>query len=136
MTYEGRFHSAAVGYNPANGMTFDGTLLDVVTGERNASGGHNFSAASKESLQMMVYAHVLAGDAYAARFIRGNDWNVSAAQDEVLGILRVQLKTYLAFNVTYPGFGGYLPWFQNIPGNSSLSPTYDWVNRLPALDNG
>lgn len=44
--WEGKFHADNVGYNGNNGMTFDGTLLDQVTGlptKKNA-----FSAASKE----------------------------------------------------------------------------------------
>ena len=136
MTWEGKFHAESIGYNPLNGMTYDGTLLDVVTGERNHSGGHNFSAASKESLQVMMYAQVISGNPQAVRWIRGNDSDVQAAQAQVVDILTTKLETYLEFNKTYPGFGGLLPWFQNLPGNKTLSPTYDWVNRIPALDNG
>lgn len=44
--WEGKFHADNIGYNALNGMTFDGTLLDQVTGlptKKNA-----FGAASKE----------------------------------------------------------------------------------------
>lgn len=46
--WDGRFHQNSVGYNTANGMTYDGTLLDPTTGIANFSGLHQFSAASKE----------------------------------------------------------------------------------------
>ena len=44
--WEGKFHQNDVSYNSANGMTYDGTQLDWVTGE--ATKLHTFSAASKE----------------------------------------------------------------------------------------
>jgi hypothetical protein len=46
--WEGKFHQNGVGYNTANGMTYDGTLLDPTTGIARVGGGHPFSAASKE----------------------------------------------------------------------------------------
>ena len=46
--WEGQFHQNNVGYNTANGMTYDGTLLNPVTGIANNSEKHPFSAASKE----------------------------------------------------------------------------------------
>lgn len=49
--------------------------------------------------------------------------------------MNTKLQTYLAFNSTYPGFGGYLPWFTT-NATPSVAPTWDWVNRVPALDNG
>src|ERR1700753_2298215 len=50
--WEGHFAKPGVGYNGANGMTYDGTLLRSKTGLEwaQAAGRHNFSAASKESL--------------------------------------------------------------------------------------
>jgi hypothetical protein len=44
--WEGKFHQNNVGYNTANGMSYDGTLLDPTTGQ--ATQKHPFSAASKE----------------------------------------------------------------------------------------
>ncbi|KAK5004660.1 hypothetical protein LTR16_006223, partial [Cryomyces antarcticus] len=44
--WEGHFHQNNVGYNTANAMTYDGTLLDPTTGL--ATEKHPFSAASKE----------------------------------------------------------------------------------------
>lgn len=48
--------------------------------------------------------------------------------------METKLQTYLKFNETYPGFGGFLPWFTS--STQDITPTLDWVNRVPALDNG
>jgi hypothetical protein len=45
--WEGKFHQNDVGYNTANALTYDGTLLDWTTGEKTDK--HPFSAASKEA---------------------------------------------------------------------------------------
>lgn len=44
--WEGKFHQNNVSYNSENGMSYDGTNIDWVTGERTSK--HPFSAASKE----------------------------------------------------------------------------------------
>jgi hypothetical protein len=49
--------------------------------------------------------------------------------------MRTKLATYQKFNETFPGFGGFLPWYANYD-NGTIQPTWDWVNRVPALDNG
>lgn len=48
--WEGKFHQNDVGYNTANGMTYDGTQLDLTTGARTTK--HPFSAASKEVIDL------------------------------------------------------------------------------------
>jgi hypothetical protein len=45
--WEGKFHQNNVSYNTDNGMSYDGTNIDWVTGERTLK--HPFSAASKEA---------------------------------------------------------------------------------------
>ena len=132
--WEGHFAKPGIGYNGANGMTYDGTLIRQKTGLAwaDAAGRHNFSAASKESLHVMVLAHALAGDANAARFISPHA--PADAPEIAYGIMELKLKSYLAFNETYPGLGGYLPWYNNT--FAVIEPTSDWVNRVPGLDNG
>ena len=132
--WEGNFAKPGIGYNGANGMTYDGTLIRQRTGLAwaDAAGRHNFSAASKESLHVMVLAKALAGDSSAARFISPDA--PAKAPEIAYGIMKQKLKTYLAFNETYPGFGGYLPWYNNT--FAVIEPTSDWVNRVPGLDNG
>jgi hypothetical protein len=46
--WEGHFHQNGVGYNTANGMTYDGTQIDLNTGLAAPGLRHNFSASSKE----------------------------------------------------------------------------------------
>lgn len=128
--WEGKFHQNNVSYNTFNGMSYDGTLLDETTGLATAE--HPFSAASKESLQIMLYAHAIAGSPLAARFLSPED--PGAAPEIAVQIMTLKLKTYLQFNETFPGFGGFLPWYTG--DSQDLVPTWDWVNRVPALDNG
>jgi hypothetical protein len=128
--WEGNFHQNNVSYNSYNGMSYDGTLLDEATGLATAK--HPFSAASKESLQIMIYAHAIAGSPQAARFLSPE--NPAAAPDIAMKIMALKLKTYIRFNETYPGFGGFIPWFTG--DSMDIQPTWDWVNRVPALDNG
>jgi hypothetical protein len=80
----------------------------------------------------MLYSHAIAGDPIAARFL--SPQNPGAAPDIAAGIMATKLKSYLAFNETFPGYGGYLPWF--LSNSAPVTPTLDWVNRVPALDNG
>ncbi|RDB22231.1 hypothetical protein Hypma_010743 [Hypsizygus marmoreus] len=136
--WEGMFHQDNVSYNAFNGMTYDGTLLNPVTGIHDERGIHTFSAASKESLHFMLLAHVVEGHPGAVRWILANDGGGSdteKARKLAIGLLEQKWTTYQEFNATYPGFGGFLPWFAN-SGMTPLAPTWDWNNRVPALDNG
>ncbi|KUJ15856.1 putative GPI anchored protein [Mollisia scopiformis] len=128
--WEGQYHQNNVSYNAHNGMSYDGTLLNETTGFPTAK--HPFSAASKELLQIMLYTHALAGSHSAAQFLSPDE--PRKARSIAFEIMSLKLQTYLKFNETYPGFGGFLPWYT---GDSiEITPTYDWVNRVPALDNG
>jgi len=80
----------------------------------------------------MLYAHAIAGSLQAARFLSPN--NPGAAPAIAINIMTLKLQTYLQFNKTYPGFGGFLPWYTG--DSQNIVPTWDWVNRVPALDNG
>ncbi|KAG8423949.1 hypothetical protein J3458_000793 [Metarhizium acridum] len=128
--WEGKFHQNNVAYNSVNGMTYDGTQLNWTTGARTQK--HTFSAASKEALQIMLYARAIAGSKKAARFLTPDD--PTKARKLAASIMKTKLRTYLQFNESYPGFGGFLPWMTT--SKRQPSPTWDWVNRVPALDNG
>ncbi|KDQ24590.1 hypothetical protein PLEOSDRAFT_1078667 [Pleurotus ostreatus PC15] len=128
--WEGQFHQNNVSYSTENGMSFDGTLLDPHSGIATVK--HPFSAASKEALQVMVYTHAIAGDKRAARFL--SPLVPELAPQIALDVLSKKLASCQEFNSTFPGFGGFLPWFTH--GDVPLQPTWDWVNRVPALDNG
>lgn len=113
MYWEGMFHQNNVSYNAINGMTFDGTLLNPVTGVRETDGLHTFSAASKESLHFMILTHVILGEPRAVRWIlaaHGGGSDVETAREIAFDILQNKWDSYSYFNATFPGFGGFLPW--------------------------
>lgn len=70
----------------------------------------------------MLYTHAIAGSAEAARFLSPND--PSAAPGIVVSIMETKLQSYLRFNETFPGFGGFLPWFES--DIVDIKPTWDW----------
>jgi hypothetical protein len=80
----------------------------------------------------MVYAHAIAGDARAAQFVYPQ--SLDDAPLVAAGYLSLKLKTYLAFNQSYPGFGGFIPWF--LASDTEIRPAGGWGNRVPASDNG
>jgi len=80
----------------------------------------------------MLYAHAVAGFSEAARFLSPD--HPAAAPQLAASIMETKLQTYLSFNEAYPGFDGFLPWFTS--DTQYITPTSDWVNRVPALDNG
>uniref|UniRef100_A0A8H7K666 Endo-beta-1,2-glucanase SGL domain-containing protein n=1 Tax=Bionectria ochroleuca TaxID=29856 RepID=A0A8H7K666_BIOOC len=128
--WEGKFHQNDIAYNAENGMSYDGSQIDWVTGENTKK--HTFSAASKEALQIMLYSRAIDGSAEAARFISPE--NPKSASGKVISIMEKKLKTYQRFNETYPGFGGALPWIAT--STADVSPQDGWTNRVPGLDNG
>lgn len=80
----------------------------------------------------MLYAQAIAGNKQAARFLTPD--NLKSAPKFAASIMETKLKTYLNFNETYPGFGGYLPWFK--ADEQNIKPQDGWDNRVPGLDNG
>lgn len=80
----------------------------------------------------MLYAQAISGSKEAARFLTPE--NLQGAPAFAASIMETKLKTYKQFNQTYPGFGGFLPWVKT--DTPTISPTYDWDDRVPGLDNG
>lgn len=80
----------------------------------------------------MLYTHAIAGSPEAARYL--SPGSPEAAPGMVASIMQTKLQTYLRFNETYPGFGGFLPWI--LADGQDLTPTPDWTDRVPGLDNG
>lgn len=80
----------------------------------------------------MLYTHAIAGSPEAARYL--SPGSPEAAPGLVASIMQTKLQTYLRFNETYPGFGGFLPWV--LADGQDLTPTPDWADRVPGLDNG
>ncbi len=128
---ESKFLQPGIAYNPLSGLTYDGHPIDFDTGELRGF-PKNWSAASKESLHIMVLSLAVSGNKGAKILISPD--NVSEAQEVASKILERKITSYENFNKKYPGFGGYLPWF--VVTDRGMEPTWDWEDRAPALDNG
>lgn len=104
------------------------------------SGRHNFSAPSKEALHLSLLARAVEGDPLSLSFFAHSCPSPPPCDvyQHVISLLRAKAATLSRFNAEYPGYGGFLPWFQiNVNDRSlGISPTDDWQNRVPALDNG
>jgi hypothetical protein len=128
---EGRFHRPGVGYNEASGLTYDGHPIHEETGELTGK-PRGWSAASKESLHVMLLALAIAGDERAALFVSPERPGDAAAV--AVALLERKRASYCRFIEQFPGFGGFLPWFKTT--DEGLTPMPGWKDRVPALDNG
>ncbi len=111
------------GLNHAMGLSYDGHQIGIQSGELTE--GHSFSASSKESLHWALILKILEQDPRTAPFGTVND---------AFNVLNAKMTSYEGFNKAYPGFGWFLPWYQIV--NNTMSPSNDWVDRVPSLDNG
>ena len=84
----------------------------------------NWSAASKESLHLILLIQALQGKASA----------VAAMGADPLPVLEAKAAAYERFDRRFPGFSGFLPWYEIKAGEAH--PLKDWEDRVPALDNG
>jgi hypothetical protein len=109
------------------GLSYDGSQIDLQTGGLVPSGLHFWSAASKESLHISIFAQFLKGNPRAQRV-------VPFSKEEVLELLEKKITTYEGFFTRFPGYGGFLPWYFIKDGG--IVPATGWENQTPALDNG
>ncbi|MBI4971211.1 MAG: 6-phosphogluconolactonase, partial [Candidatus Omnitrophica bacterium] len=130
--WEGQFHQPGIAYNAGSGLTYDGHSIDFETGELRG-GPRNWSAASKESLQVALAALAVLGEDDRVKLFMSPD-NLAKAEARAVDILTKKITSYEKFSRTYPGFGGFLPWF--LVSDGGMQPTRDWQDRVPALDNG
>jgi hypothetical protein len=131
MYWEGQFHQPYVGYNPVFGLTYDGHAINYTTGEP-IQPLHFWTAASKESVHLMLLAQSINGNNLANIFINPSD--PSAAFDKSVELLTTKIAGLEFFNQRYPGYGGYLPWIYI--NDTDIIPANGWWNSVPALDNG
>mmetsp|Transcript_67977 Transcript_67977/g.126958 ORF Transcript_67977/g.126958 Transcript_67977/m.126958 type:complete len:558 (-) Transcript_67977:36-1709(-) len=136
------YNEPGISFDNHTGLTYDGSAMDPTTGEIVAS--RPWTAASKESLHLNLLA--LALHPSDATF----DLGITTA--DAIAILTKKIDSYETFDATYPGFGGYLPWMcsrgsKSLAGGKQVcrdsndepadpTPTPDWTDRVPALDNG
>jgi hypothetical protein len=124
------FFRPGVGYDARTGMALDGRHLDAVTGA--LADARRLSAASKESLHLTVLAKALQGDRTAMRLLSPDD--PARARQIALDVLERKIATLEDFHQTYPGYGGFLPWYGIDDGR--IFPLEGWGHRTPSLDNG
>jgi hypothetical protein len=130
---ERMFYRPGVAYDGVTGMTFDGHPIDPRSGEL-AGGARTFSAASKESLHLILLVKAIEGDPTARALLTPDPAHPERAVDVAVDVLQKKIATYRAFDRAYPGFGGFLPWYKIESGK--MLPTDDWTDRVPGLDNG
>jgi len=133
VSHERRFYQPGVGYDDATGLTFDGHAIDRRTGELVGK-PRNWSAASKESLHIVLLAKAIAGDPTAQALITPDPAHPEMAVARAREVLRHKIDTYRRFHEKNPGFAGFLPWFKIDHGE--MAPMDGWTNRVPGLDNG
>ncbi|KAF2161038.1 hypothetical protein M409DRAFT_59558 [Zasmidium cellare ATCC 36951] len=132
--WEGKFVQPGIGYNGANGLTYSGTLTNQPTGLAlpNASRSHSSSAASRGIPPH--HAPRTSPLNLPLRHTSPLPFKPLSSPRRSLQPPLQKLQPYLDFNRTYPSFEGFLSWSNNT--HAKIAPTDDWVNRLPALDNG
>ena len=126
-----RFHTPNVGYNAASGLTYDGHAIDQETGELLEHGLRDVTAASKESLHISLLALALQPEAPHDGAPR-----LDLPRELVLDILARKMASFEAFNATYPGFGGFLPWYKTTDHGIKVLENERWAHEAPSLDNG
>lgn len=145
--WEGKMQSVA--FFTDLGLTKDGHYINYKTGSVDGCPQHNFSAPSKESLHLGLLARAIEGKEEAALifvvspFCHSNNMTFSEClefaydhgTEVATAALQQKMLSLKKWNVAYPGFGGFLPWFTVADGNSVV-PMSDWLNRVPSLDNG
>lgn len=127
ITHEAPYFTIA--RHPDSGLSFDGVNLDENTGKLKDV--RNWSAPSKECLDIALCIKAILGDPKASLLLCAND--PSKASDIAADILKKKMDTYERFNMECPGYGGFIPWFKS---GSDIKPTPDWENQIPGLDNG
>jgi len=128
--WEGKFHQDGVGINYKSGLTYDGHPIDYQTGKISGD-VHIFSASSKESIHVSILAKIVQGDSLAQILISNDS---QTALNTAIELLTNKITSYEKFNAEYPGYGGFLPWF-NVT-DQGMDPTPGWYDQVPSLDNG
>jgi len=129
LKWDGKFASSGFGLNQL-GLTVDHVDLSD-TG--NPEGSACYTAASKESLHISMLALVVKKKRLAWYWIPGAADKDAAAAVAVERLTSI-IDAYEAFNATYPGLGGFLPWVSVTDAGLKLDKPEKVA--LPALDNG
>ena len=117
-------------HDKRTGLCYDGVDLDPQTGE--AGKIRNWSAPSKECMDLAILVKALEGDPKAVQVVGRGD--AAAARSKAVQLLSSKLKAYDEFQSQNPGYAGFLPWYYI--NSDKTVPTPDWQGKIPGLDNG
>ena len=117
-------------HDPRTGMVYDGLNLDAKTGQ--VAGVRNWSAPSKECLDVGLCIKALAGDEKAVQVVGRGD--ATRAKAEAVRLLEQKMAGYEEFQKQNPGYAGFLPWY--FIHSDKIEATPDWQGKIPGLDNG
>lgn len=115
--------------HPESGLTYDGWNLDPATGKPQSV--RDFSAASKECLDIALCVKALHKDPMISKVVSPD--NPSQAPAVAADILAKKIRAYKHYREEFPGFGGYVTWFNSGP---TMSPIDGWKGSVPTLDMG
>ena len=127
LLWEGDFFSIARDKNKE--LIYDGYMLDEKTGKPVKC--RYWSAPSKECLDVALCVKAISGDPYCAILFAGGD--KEKAKEKAVEILTGKMDSYMAYYRDYPGYGGFMPWYYI---QDKVTPTNNWMDYVPALDNG
>jgi hypothetical protein len=123
LEHEGHYMKPGVGVNYATGVTYNGRPLDA--NGKITDQIWFWSAPSKEALHLNILARALLDKEGLITY---------PSRTQAVDILQRKINTYIKFDATYPGFGGFLPWYD--VNDTGMVPTPDFASRVPSLDNG
>ena len=124
--HEAPFFKAA--RHPQTSISYDGINLNPQTGQLQSV--RHYSAPSKECLDLGLLIKGLEGHPLAALLISPEA--PERAPGVAAQMLARKLSGYQAWYAKYPGFRGYMPWFDT----DTLEPTNFVAGDIPGLDNG
>ncbi len=127
------FFRPNVAFDRKTGMTLDAHFIDRKTGALVGK-PRSWSAASKESLHIILLAKALSGNHHARTLLAPTEGDLDGAKHAALDVLTKKITTYERFNTKHPGYGGFLPWYR--VGDGKIEPDAQWASRVPGLDNG
>ncbi|CAN0416786.1 unnamed protein product, partial [Phaeothamnion confervicola] len=117
-------------HDKRTGLVYDGVDLNPKTGEVEKV--RNWSAPSKECLDLGVLVKALEGDEKAVAVVGHGD--VAKAKAKAVELLGQKLGSYNEFQSQNPGYAGFLPWYFINQDKTVATP--DWQGKIPGLDNG
>ena len=117
-------------HDKRTGLVYDGVDLNPKTGQVEKV--RNWSAPSKECLDLGVLIKALEGDPKAAQVVGHGD--PAAAKAKAVELLSQKMDSYHEFQDQNPGYAGFLPWYYINQDKTVATP--DWQGKIPGLDNG